>query len=103
MIVFDDLDVTEKIRIYDRGIVGEESRVGEQGMPLAYRRTGDIWIPQFDATEALRAEAMHFVNCVMKGERPRVGGREGLHIVRTLEAAEQSMRKGGAPVEIEAE
>ncbi len=99
MVVFDDLDPVEKIKVYDRGVVKREEMTGPNQIPLAYRRTGDIWMPQFDMTEALKAEAAHFVRCIEQGEQPLTGGRAALRIVRILEAAERSMKAQGASVD----
>ena len=95
MIVFDDLDPVEKIRVYDRGITKQEDLIGSGQIPIAYRRTGDVWMPQFDMTEALKVEAAHFVKCVTDGERPLTGGEAALQIVEILETAEESMRRQG--------
>jgi predicted dehydrogenase len=100
-IVFDDLSPDEKIKLYSRGVTREEELVGDNLIPLVYRRTGDIWIPQFDQTEALRVMAEHFVESCRTGMPPLTGGREGLEIVRMLEAAEQSMKSGGAKISID--
>jgi predicted dehydrogenase len=95
MIVFDDLDPMEKIRIYDRGITRREDMVSSGQIPLAYRRTGDVWMPQFDMTEALKVEASHFVDCIANGAKPITGGEAALKIVEILEAAERSMQQNG--------
>ena len=99
-IVFDDLDPIEKIKIYNRGVTRRDDLVGRDKVPLAYRRTGDIWIPQFEMTEALRVEAEHFVRCITESEEPITGGREALRIVHILEAAEESLRRRGAAVDV---
>ncbi|MFO0044758.1 MAG: Gfo/Idh/MocA family protein [Armatimonadota bacterium] len=101
MIVFDDLDPVEKIKVYDRGVVVEDNPVGDNLAPLAYRRTGDIWMPQFDMTEAIKVEAEHFVNCIRGKESPITGGKDALRIVKILEAAEKSLRLKGEPVNLE--
>jgi predicted dehydrogenase len=98
MVVFDDLDPVEKIKIYDRGITRKEDLVGTGQIPLAYRRTGDVLMPQFDMTEALRVEVDHFVRCIEHGEKPLTGGAEALQIIEILEAAEQSNREQGRMV-----
>lgn len=101
MVVFDDLDPVEKIKVYDRGITRKSDLVGSELIPIAYRRTGDVWIPQFDMTEALRTEAEHFIRCITEGEAPRTGGRSALQVVEILEAAECSMRQLGRAVPLE--
>lgn len=98
MVVFDDLDPVEKIKIYDRGITRRDDLTGSGLAPIAYRRTGDILIPQVDLTEALAVEAAHFIRCISDDEVPVTDGRSGLLIVQILEAAEESMRQKGAAV-----
>lgn len=100
-IIFDDLDPDEKIKLYDRGVTRQEELVGEDLIPLAYRRTGDIWVPQFDQTEALKVMADHFVACCATGAPPLTGGPEGLQIVRVLAAAERSMAEDGRTVPLD--
>ena len=95
MILFDDLDPVEKIKVYDRGVTPRAEQSVPNLAPLAYRRTGDIWMPHFEMTEALRVEAMHFVDCVNGRASPQTGGREGARVVRLLEAAEMSMQRYG--------
>jgi predicted dehydrogenase len=99
MIVYDDLEPSEKVKIYDRGITvnnGEE----KYQMLIGYR-TGDMWAPQLDITEALRAESSHFIRCIEKSERPITGGEAGLQVVQILEAASQSMAMHGLPVRVD--
>lgn len=100
MVVFDDLDPVEKIRVYDRGVARKDDLVGSDRIPLMYRRTGDIWLPQFDMTEALKVEAAHFIRCITAGEKPITGGPEALRVVKILEAAEESIRRQGKLVDI---
>jgi predicted dehydrogenase len=99
-IVFDDMEADEKIKLYSRGVTRHEDMVGSNLVPLVYRRTGDIWIPQFEQTEALQVMAQHFVHCCSTGEPPRTGGRQALQIVQILEAAETSMRNRGQVVDL---
>lgn len=100
MIVFDDLDPIEKIKVYDRGVAKRDDLIGSGKVPLVYRRTGDVWIPQLELTEALRVETEHFVRCITKGEEPITGGHEALRVIRILEAAEQSLHQRGAAVDV---
>lgn len=102
MVVFDDLHALEKIKVYDRGITKREDLVGTGLVPLAYRRTGDVWSPQLDLTEALRVEAEHFVRCIVENETPRTGGDSGLRVVEILEAADRSMELNGQAVPLSA-
>ncbi|MGD9782169.1 MAG: Gfo/Idh/MocA family protein [Kiritimatiellia bacterium] len=98
MIVFDDLEPSEKIKVYDKGITVNEPE-GVYQMMVGYR-TGDMWAPQLSNAEALREEAKHFVACVESGKRPLTDGHAGLAVVRILEAASVSIRNRGRPVEL---
>jgi predicted dehydrogenase len=97
MIVYDDLETSEKIKLYDKGITVTESREQVHKMLISYR-TGDLWSPNVSDAEALGVEAAHFAACVRGEEKPLTGGEAGLKIVRILEAANESMRNRGAPV-----
>jgi predicted dehydrogenase len=98
MIVYNDLEPSEKVKVYDRGIcLNDENSVYK--MLISYRM-GDVWIPGLDQTEALRTQAMHFIECVETGKAPITDGQAGLRVVNLLEAATQSMAKRGQPFEI---
>jgi predicted dehydrogenase len=99
MIVYDDLEPSEKVKVYDKGITVNSGSEGVYQMLVSYR-TGDMWAPRLDTTEALRTEALHFLQCVESGERPLTDGRVGMEIVRMLEAATESMWHRGRPVEL---
>jgi predicted dehydrogenase len=99
MIVYDDLEPSEKIKVYDRGIAINNHTENLYQMLIGYR-TGDIWSPQLDSTEALRAEAQHFIQCIEQGGRPTTDGETGLRVVEILEAATQSMARRGRLVEL---
>ena len=94
MVVFDDLEASEKVKVYDRGISLNPSPENVYQMLVGYR-TGDMWAPQLAVTEALSVEAAHFVDCVTSGARPVTDGEAGLRVVRLLEAATESMRDRG--------
>jgi predicted dehydrogenase len=98
MVLFDDLDPVEKIKVYDRGITRRADLVGSSQVPLGYRRTGDVWSPQLDMTEALSAEASHFLRCIRGAERPLTNGESAVQIIEILEAAEQSMQELGRAI-----
>jgi predicted dehydrogenase len=102
MIVYDDLEPSEKIKVYDRGIAINNHTENLYQMLIGYR-TGDIWSPQLDSTEALRAEAQHFVQCIEQGERPTTDGETGLRVVEILEAATQSMARRGRLIELDSD
>ena len=100
MIVFDDLEASEKIKVYDSGISVDPSPENVYQMLVGYR-TGDMWAPKLAVSEALSVEAAHFVECVMRGTRPQSDGEAGLRVVRLLEAASASMQNYGRPVSIQ--
>jgi predicted dehydrogenase len=99
MIVYDDLEPSEKVKIYDRGITVDGPSEAVYELMVGYR-VGDMWAPQVSLTEALRVEAQHFADCVRTGQRPLTDGWAGHRVVRVLEAASSSLEQGGHPVEI---
>ncbi len=96
MLVFDDMQATEKIWIYDRG-VGEPKDALAYGEDLTLR-FGDITVPYLKLSEPLELEMQHFLDCCRSGETPRSDGRDGLNVVRVLEAVGESMAANGAPI-----
>ncbi|MEE2708966.1 MAG: Gfo/Idh/MocA family oxidoreductase [Gemmatimonadota bacterium] len=99
MVVFDDMEPTEKIRIYDKGVdvtLGYES----YGDAITLRK-GDIHIPQIDMAEPLKRECEHFISCINNKRDPLTDGRSGYDVVRVLEAGQQSLDRGGIPVGVE--
>lgn len=100
MIVYDDVEPSEKIKTYDKGITFNTNGSDAKYQMLLGYRTGDMWAPQLDLTEALRIEAGHFVRCVERLEQPVTGGDSGLRVVKILEAATRSMHDQGRPVEL---
>lgn len=101
MIVYDDLEQSEKIKVYDKGITLDRKQDPEKiYQVLVGYRTGDMLAPNLDMKEALAVEAAHFVRCVEQKERPITDGIAGLRVVEVLEAASQSMGKRGHPVEL---
>jgi predicted dehydrogenase len=99
MIVYDDLEPSEKIKVYDKGISMTDDPRQIYEMRVGYR-TGDMWAPKLDGTEALLAEAEHFLDCIEKGKTPLTDGRSGLRVVELIEAATSSMRGRGETVHI---
>lgn len=94
MVVYDDVEPSEKIKIYDKGVdVPPYSDTFEQ-FHLSYRY-GDITTPAISGAEPLRMECQHFLHCIRTGEQPRSDGRDGLEVVRILEAATRSLLNGG--------
>jgi predicted dehydrogenase len=102
MLVWDDLSPDEKVKIYDRGVDVKSANGAKNGIHelLVSYRSGDVYIPKLEATEALKAEAQYFVECVEKGQDPFNDGRSGLQVVRLLEAADESIKQGGKRIEL---
>ena len=100
MIVYDDLEAAEKVKIYDKGLIFEVGDEQRNEMRLRGYRSGDVWSPQVDLTEALKTEMQHFVRCIEGTEKPLTDGESGWRVVRVLEAADKSMKQKGAPVEV---
>jgi predicted dehydrogenase len=93
MLVWNDLEADEKLKIYDKG-VDVKSQEGVYNLLVSYR-SGDMWAPQVEQVEALRIELEYFVECIKKSERPFNDGCAGLKVVRMLEAASKSLGKRG--------
>ncbi len=98
MILFDDTEPTEKLRIYDHGV--ERKATGARDSLLVDYRTGDILIPKLPQEEALRNLVEHAWQVLEKGEPTRVGGADGERVVRLIESAQASMASRGAPVAV---
>lgn len=96
MVVFDDMEASEKVRIYDKG-VDRAGEVVSYGDALTVR-SGDILIPRISLQEPLRLECQHFIECVREHKRPLTDGADGLRVVKVLAAAQASLERGGAPV-----
>ena len=98
MAVFDDMQGEEMVKVYDKGIVGDREPEG-YGQPVTVR-TGDIHLPRVKMAEPLKIEDGHFIECVAEGKTPLSDGWDGLRVIRVLEAATESLQKGGATVEL---
>jgi predicted dehydrogenase len=104
MVVYDDIEPTEKIRVYDKGVTTNRSKE-EVDRETAYKtlvsyRTGDVWVPKLDSTEALRYVCQEFLDAIREARPPLTDGRAGLRVVRLLEAAQKSINEGGRLVEL---
>ena len=103
MIIYDDLEPSEKVKVYDSSITlqngpssGAEARYG---MLIDYR-LGDMWAPKVSRAEALQVEVAAFLDCIHKGSQPASDGQAGLRLVRLLEGASASLAKRGELVEL---
>ncbi len=95
MVVFDDMEASEKLKIYDKGVKNLSYDTYGEYLSL---RFGDITIPNVKMVEPLRAEADHFIECMESRKEPKTSGRDGLNVVRILMAAQESLKKKGFPV-----
>lgn len=100
MAVFDDMESSEKIKIFDKGVTFAPQEVAQYGEEISLR-FGNIVIPYFKMQEPLFLECQHFVNCVKEGKKPLTDGRAGLEVLKVLEACDRSLKNGGKPVPIE--
>ena len=98
MLVWNDLEADEKIKVYDKG-VQMKTREGVYDMLVSYR-CGDMWAPQIEQTEALKLELEYFLECIATGKSPINDGHAGLRIVKMLEAADESIQKRGNIVQL---
>jgi predicted dehydrogenase len=96
MLVWNDLEADEKVKVYDKG-VNITNREGLYELLVNYR-SGDMWSPQLEQAEALRHELAYFVECISSGEQPFNDGCAGLRVVKILEAGSESLSKRGALV-----
>jgi len=98
-VLYNDLDRSEPVKIYDRGVDVTVSPERRREVLVSYR-TGDVLSPNVDKTEPLRNVIQHFCECVSNGLRPLTDGAHGLRVVRLLEAADSSLAEGGKYVDI---
>jgi predicted dehydrogenase len=99
MIVYDDMEPSEKVKVYDKGITINPTSDSLYKAMVGYR-SGDMFAPQLDVSEALKVEIQHFAECVQTGAEPITGGHSGLRVVRILESASRSMKQRGRLVEL---
>ncbi|MEO8631259.1 MAG: Gfo/Idh/MocA family oxidoreductase, partial [Betaproteobacteria bacterium] len=98
MAVFDDIEGTEKLRIYDKGAAHNTDY--DTFAEYVTLRFGDITIPYVKMGEPLRLECEHFIECIRTRKQPRSDGHDGLRVVKVLDAAQRSLRRNGAPTAI---
>lgn len=94
MLVWNDLEADEKIKVYDKGVKITNGSEGVYDLLVSYR-SGDVWAPKCDQTEALKVELDYFIDCIVNDITPVNDGNAGLRVVRLLEAADQSLRDRG--------
>ena len=98
MLLWDDLQPDEKIKVYDKG-VAINSKQGAYNLRVDYR-SGDMWSPRVDHTEALRKEIAYFIDCIRNTKTPVNDGYSGLRVVRLLEASNQSLKNRGKLIKL---
>jgi predicted dehydrogenase len=99
MILYDDNQPSEKIKVYDKGVELYETKEELYHMKVQYR-VGDMYAPKLEDHEALGFEAKHFVDCLENGKKPITDGKAGLEVVKILVASKKSLEGNGAPVDI---
>jgi len=99
MILYDDLEPSEKIKVYDKGITVTPRPEDVYKLLVSYR-SGDMYAPRLDNTEALQNEALHFIDCIENGASPETDGQAGLRMVSMIEAAEKSLIGRGRLIEL---
>lgn len=99
MAVYDDVEPLEKIKIYDKSVdkIPYNDSFGDFQYSYHY---GDVVIPYIRFSEPLRIECRHFVDSILKDQQPQTDGRNGLNVIRVLEAAQESLQDGGMPVHL---
>jgi predicted dehydrogenase len=100
MMVWNDLEQDEKIKIYNKGITVKKDEETERNRLLVSYRTGDMYAPQFDDTEALSVMVREFAASIAENRPALTDGEAGLRVLRILEAADRSIRTDGANVRI---
>jgi predicted dehydrogenase len=97
MVVWNDLEADEKLKVYDKGV--QMSGDGVYQLLVSYR-SGDMWAPRVEQLEALKIEAAYFVDCIINEKTPFNDGVAGLHVVRMLEAADRSLHQKGKIIQL---
>lgn len=100
MVVYDDLEAAEKVKLYDMGVERLALNADTRAELQRTYRVGDVISPRLDVVEPLRVECKHFIDCIVNGATPRTDGDAGIAVVQVLEAATRSLRQGGGTIEI---
>lgn len=96
MIIYDDVEPAEKVKVYDKGVTIQDRQ--DVYKRLVQYRSGDVYIPHIENVEALKVMMDHFVDCLARNEKPITDGEAGLRVVRLLEASQKSIQRGGEKV-----
>jgi len=99
MVVFDDMESEEKLKIYDKGVTRNDKHFVSYDEFLTLR-FGDVLMPHIAMTEPLTRECQHFLDCIKDNKTPRSDGMDGLRVVKVLSAAQKSLAQGGVPIKI---
>ena len=100
MVLYDDNNPSEKVKVYDKGVDLFETKEDLYRLKIQYR-VGDMYAPKLEEIEALAVGAEHFVDCILNGKKPITDGRAGLEVVKVLVASKESLGKKGAPVDLD--
>jgi predicted dehydrogenase len=100
MVLYDDNNPSEKIKVYDKGVDLTPTQEELYRLKIQYR-VGDMYAPKVEELEALSFETAHFADCILNGKEPETGARAGLEVVKVLVASRESLNRRGAPVEID--
>jgi predicted dehydrogenase len=98
-IVYDDLEPTERLKIYDRGVTINDDMEARRGVMVGYR-TGDVWSPHIPHVEPLAQMVRHFAECIRENKQPLTSGEAGLRVVKILDAAQRSIKAQGGRITI---
>jgi predicted dehydrogenase len=100
MVLYDDNNLSEKVKVYDKGVDLYETKEELYRLKVQYR-IGDMYAPKLEEIEALAVATEHFADCILAGKKPITDGRAGLEVVKVLVASLESLRKKGAPIELD--
>ena len=100
MVLYDDNNPSEKVKVYDKGVDLYETKEDLYRLKIQYR-VGDMYAPKLEDIEALAVGTEHFVDCILNGNKPMTDGRAGLEVVKVLVASKESLGKKGAPVDLD--
>jgi len=104
MLTFDDMNLHEPLRIYDKRVSDVSNRRTYVDSFASFRtsiRKGDVTVPKVPVGEPLAIQCAHFLESIVTGKQPLTGGREGIAVVRALEAIQRSIRAGGREEQVE--